>query len=110
MKEPRVRLFHARDAYGESFVSGFAAAYPLVQWRVFVLDVASGQIGSMDEALGAAAQEPGPGVIVNGAAGAFVPDISKALRRRGLNGAIIASPGAARVNQLQNIVNQREET
>src|SRR6266404_3304081 len=54
MKEPKVRLFHTRDAYGESFVSGFAAAYPLVQWRVFGLDVASGQIGSMDEALDAA--------------------------------------------------------
>jgi hypothetical protein len=28
MKEPKVRLVHTRDAYGESFVSGFAAAYP----------------------------------------------------------------------------------
>ena len=77
---------HTRDAYGESFVSGFAAAYPLVQWRVFGLDVLSGQIGSMDEALEAAAQEPGPGVIVIGAAADFVADIVKALRRRGIKG------------------------
>src|SRR6266850_2340748 len=109
MKEPKVRLFHTRDAYGESFVSGFAAAYPLVQWRVFVLDVALGQIGSMDEALDAAAQEPGPGVIVIGAAADFVADIVKALRRRGIKGTIIASQGAARESYLQNFVNEPEE-
>jgi branched-chain amino acid transport system substrate-binding protein len=109
MKEPKVRLFHTRDAYGESFVSGFAAAYPLVQWRVFGLDVASGQIGSMDEALDAAAQEPGPGVIVIGAAADFVADIVKALRRRGIKGTIIASQGAARESYLQNFVNEPEE-
>ena len=109
MKEPKVRLVHTRDAYGESFVSGFAAAYPLVQWRVFGLDVASGQIGSMDEALDAAAQEPGPGVIVIGAAADFVADIVKALRRRGIKGTIIASQGAARESYLQNFVNEPEE-
>jgi branched-chain amino acid transport system substrate-binding protein len=108
MKEPKVRLVHTRDAYGESFVSGFAAAYPLVQWRVFGLDVASGQIGSMD-ALDAAAQEPGPGVIVIGAAADFVADIVKALRRRGIKGTIIASQGAARESYLQNFVNEPEE-
>ncbi|MEH2570116.1 ABC transporter substrate-binding protein [Bradyrhizobium sp. AZCC 2289] len=108
MKEPKVRLFHTRDAYGESFVSGFAAAYPLVQWRVFGLDVAR-QIGSMDEALDAAAQEPGPGVIVIGAAADFVADIVKALRRRGIKGTIIASQGAARESYLQNFVNEPEE-
>src|SRR6266404_2955312 len=94
MKEPKVRLFHTRDAYGESFVSGFAAAYPLVQWRVFGL---------------AAAQEPGPGVIVIGAAADFVADIVKALRRRGIKGTIIASQGAARESYLQNFVNEPEE-
>ena len=109
MGEPKVRLVHTRDAYGESFVSGFAAAYPLVQWRVFGLDVASGQIGSMDEALDAAAQEPGPGVIVIGAAADFVADIVKALRRRGIKGTIIASQGAARESYLQNFVNEPEE-
>jgi hypothetical protein len=109
MKEPKVRLVHTRDAYGESFVSGFAAAYPLVQWRVFGLDVASGQIGSMDEALDAAAQEPGPGVIVIGAAADFVADIVKALRRRGIKGTIIASQGAARESYLQNFANEPEE-
>src|SRR5258705_12931132 len=96
MKEPKVRLVHTRDAYGESFVSGFAAAYPLAQWRVFVLDVASGQIGSMDEALDAAAQEPGPGVIVIGAAADFVADIVKAPRRPGINGPLNGTHGAAR--------------
>src|SRR6201982_1087568 len=109
MKEQKVRLVHTRDAYGESFVSGFAAAYPLVQWRVFGLDVASGQIGSMDEALDAAAQEPGPGVIVIGAAADFDADIVKALRRRGIKGTIIASQGAARESYLQNFVNEPEE-
>ena len=109
MKEPKVRLVHTRDAYGESFASGFAAAYPLVQWRVFGLDVASGKIGSMDEALDAAAQEQGPGVIVIGAASDFVADIVKALRRRGVRGTIIASQGAARESYLQNFVNEPEE-
>ena len=71
MKEPKVRLVHTRDSYGKSFERGFAAAYPVEQLRVFGLDVAAGQIGSMDEALDAAAQEPGPGVIVVGAAADF---------------------------------------
>src|SRR5260370_14091810 len=63
----------------------------------------------MDEALDAAAQEPGPGVIVIGAAADFVADIVKALRRRGIKGTIIASKGAARQSYLQNFVDEREE-
>src|SRR5260370_17453461 len=63
----------------------------------------------MDEALDAAAQEPGPGVIVIGAAADFVADIVKALRRRGIKGTIIASQGAARESYLQNFVNEPEE-
>ena len=109
MGQPKVRLVHTRDSYGKSFERGFAAAYPAEQWRVFGLDVASGQIGSMDEALDAAAQEPGPGVIVIGAAADFVADIVKALRRRGIKGTIIASQGAARESYLQNFVNEPEE-
>ena len=84
MKEPRVRLVHTRDSYGKSFARGFAAAYPTEQLRVFGLEVAPGRIGSMDEALDAAAQEPGPGVIVIGAAADYIADIVKALRRRGI--------------------------
>src|SRR5215471_12289173 len=77
MREPKVRLVHTRDSYGKSFAQGFATAYPREQLRVFGLNVASGQIGSMDEALDAAAQEPGPGVIVIGAAPDYSPDIVK---------------------------------
>ena len=68
-----------------------------------------GQIGSMDEALDAAAQEPGPGVIVVGAAPDFSADIVKALRRHGIKGTIIASQGAARESYLQNFANEPEE-
>ena len=109
MGEPKVRLVHTRDAYGESFVSGFAAAYPLAQWRVFGLDVAAGKIQSMDEALDAVAQEPGPGVIVIGAASDFSADIIKALRRRGIKGTIIAAQGAARESFLQYFASEPEE-
>src|SRR6266404_3566646 len=109
MREPKVRLVHTRDSYGKNFLRGFAAVYPTEQLRVFGLDVASGQIGSMDEALDAAAQEPGPGIIVVGAATDFVADIVKALRRRGIKGTIIASQGAARESYLQNFVNEPEE-
>ena len=109
MKEPKVRLVHTRDSYGKSFARGFAAAYPAEQLHVFGLDVAAGQIGSMDGALEAAAQEPGPGVIVVGAAPDFSPDIIKALRRHGIKGTIIASQGAARESYLQNFANEPEE-
>src|SRR6516225_8220076 len=109
MKEPRVRLVHTRDSYGESFARGFAAAYPTEQLRVFGLDVAPGLIGSMDEALDAAAQEPGPGVIVIGAAADYIADIVKALRRRGIKGTIITTQGAARESYLNNFVNEPEE-
>ena len=57
MREPTVRLVHTRDSYGKNFLRGFAAVYPTEQLHVFGLDVAPGQIGSMDEALDAA---PGP--------------------------------------------------
>ena len=68
-----------------------------------------GQIGSMDGALDAAAQEPGPGVIVVGAAPDFSADIVKALRRHGIKGTIITSQGAARESYLQNFANEPEE-
>src|SRR6516165_9568050 len=58
MKEPKVHLVHTRDSYGKNFLRGFAAAYPTEQLRVFGLDVSPGRIGSMDEALDAAAEEP----------------------------------------------------
>jgi ABC-type branched-subunit amino acid transport system substrate-binding protein len=109
MKEPKVRLVHTPDSYGRSFVHGFAAAYPTEQLRVFGLDVAPDRTGSMDEALNAAAQEPGPGVIVVGAAADYIADIVKALRRRGIKGAIITTQGAARESYLQNFVNEPEE-
>src|SRR6516162_10250008 len=109
MKEPRVRLVHTRDSYGKSFARGFAAAYPTEQLRVFGLDVAPGRIGSMDEALDAAAQEPGPGVTVIGAAADYIADIVKALRRRGIKGTIITTQGAARESYLKNFVNEPEE-
>ncbi|MBR0781196.1 ABC transporter substrate-binding protein [Bradyrhizobium iriomotense] len=109
MKEPRVRLVHTRDSYGKSFERGFAAAYPSEQLRVFGLDVAAGQIRSMDEALDAAAQEPGPGVIVVGAAADYIADIVKALRRRGIKGTIITTQGAGRESYLRNFVNEPEE-
>ncbi|WP_246562489.1 ABC transporter substrate-binding protein [Bradyrhizobium liaoningense] len=109
MKEPRVRLVHTRDSYGRSFVRGFAAAYPAEQLRVFGLDLASGQIGSMDEALNAAVQEPGPGIIVVGAAADYIADIVKALRRRGIKGTIITTQGAGRESYLKNFVNEPEE-
>ena len=76
---------------------------------MFGLDVAAGQIGSMDEALYAAAQESGPGVIVVGAATDFSADIVKALRRHGIKGMIIASQAAARESYLQNFANEPEE-
>ena len=109
MREPNVRLVHTRDSYGKSFVHGFASAYRMEQLRVFGLDVALGQIGSMDEALDAAAQEPGPGVVVIGAAADFIADIVKALRRRGIKGTIITAQGAARESYLQNFANEPEE-
>ena len=109
MGEPKVRLVHTRDSYGKSFERGFAAAYPAEHLRVFGLDVAAGQIGSMDGALDAAAQEPGPGVIVVGAATDFSADIVKALRRHGIKGMIIASQAAARESYLQNFANEPEE-
>jgi ABC-type branched-subunit amino acid transport system substrate-binding protein len=109
MKEPKVRLVHTRDSYGKNFEHGFAAAYPAEQLHVFGLDVAAGQIGSMDGTLAAAAQEPGPGVIVVGAAPDFSPDIVKALRRHGIKGTIIASQGAARESYLQNFADEPEE-
>jgi branched-chain amino acid transport system substrate-binding protein len=109
MKEPKVRLVHTPDSYGKSFARGFAAAYPTEQLRVFGLDVAPGRIGSMDEALDAAAQEPGPGVIVIGAAADYIADIVKALRRRGIKGTIITTQGAARESYLKNFVNEPEE-
>jgi ABC-type branched-subunit amino acid transport system substrate-binding protein len=109
MGQPKVRLVHTRDSYGKSFERGFTAAYPAEQLRVFGLDVAAGQIGSMDGALDAAAQEPGPGVIVVGAAPDFSADIVKALRRHGIKGTIIASQGAARESYLQNFANEPEE-
>ncbi|WFU22057.1 ABC transporter substrate-binding protein [Bradyrhizobium sp. CB1717] len=109
MKEPRVRLVHTRDSYGKSFERGFAAAYPAEQLRVFGLDVAAGQIRSMDEVLDAAAQEPGPGVIVVGAAADYIADIVKALRRRGIKGTIITTQGAGRESYLRNFVNEPEE-
>ena len=56
MREPKARLVHTRNSYGKSFARGFATAYPTEQLRVFGLDAAPGQIGSMDEALDAAAQ------------------------------------------------------
>ena len=107
--EPKVRLVHTRDSYGKSFERGFAAAYPAEQLRLFGLDVAAGQIGSMDGALDPAAQEPGPGVIVVGAAPDFSADIVKALRRHGIKGTVIASQGAARESYLQNFANEPEE-
>ena len=109
MREPKVRLVHTRDSYGKNFVRGFAAGYPTEQLRVFGLDVAAGQIRSMDEALDATAQEPGPGVIVIGAASDFSADIVKALRRRGIKATIIAAQGAARENYLQFFTNEPEE-
>ncbi|OPY95389.1 hypothetical protein A5906_08805 [Bradyrhizobium sacchari] len=109
MKEPRVRLVHTRDSYGKSFERGFAAAYPAEQLRVFGLDVAAGQVRSMDEALDAAVQEPGPGVIVVGAAADHIADIVKALRRRGIKGTIITTQGAGRESYLRNFVNEPEE-
>src|SRR5258708_26309521 len=96
MKEPKVRLFHTRDAYGERFGSGFAAAYPLVQWRVFRLDAPPGQIGSNDEALDSAAQEPGPRVTVTCPGAAFFPDFFKALPPPVPNGTIMRTQGATR--------------
>ncbi len=107
--EPKVRLVHTRDSYGKSFERGFAAAYPAEQLRLFGLDVAAGQIGSMDGTLDPAAQEPGPGVIVVGAAPDFSADIVKALRRHGIKGTVIASQGAARESYLQNFANEPEE-
>src|SRR6185503_19652360 len=56
MGEPKVRLVHTRDAYGKSFERGFAAAYPAEHVREFGLNVAAGQIGSMDGAIYAVAQ------------------------------------------------------
>ena len=109
MKEPKVRLVHTPDSYGKSFARGFAAAYPTEQLRVFGLDVAPGRIGSMDEALDAAAQEPGPGVTVIGAAADYIADIVKALRRHGIKGTIITTQGAARESYLKNFVNEPEE-
>jgi ABC-type branched-subunit amino acid transport system substrate-binding protein len=108
MKEPKVLLVHTRDSYGKNFLRGFAAVYPTEQLRVFGLDLASGQIGSMDEAL-EAAQEPGPGIIVIGAATDFSADIVKALRRRGVKATIITPQGAAREGYLQNFANEPEE-
>ena len=75
---------------------------------MFGLD-APGRIGSMDEALDAAAQEPGPGVIVIGAAADYIADIVKALRRRGIKGTVITTQGAARESYLKNFVNEPEE-
>jgi ABC-type branched-subunit amino acid transport system substrate-binding protein len=109
MKEPKVHLVHTRDSYGKNFLRGFAAAYPTEQLRAFGLDVAPGRIGSMDEALDAAVQEPGPGIIVVGAATDFSADIVKALRRRGIKGTIITPQGAAREGYLQNFANEPEE-
>ena len=109
MKAPKVRLVHTSNPYGKNFVRGFASTYPPEQLRVFGLDVAAGKIQSMDEALDAVAQEPGPGVIVIGAAADFVADVVKALRRRGIKGTIIASQGAARESYLQNFASEPEE-
>jgi len=109
MKEPKVHLVHTRDSYGKNFLRGFAAAYPTEQLRAFGLDVAPGRIGSMDEALDAAVQEPGPGIIVVGAATDFSADIVKALRRRGIKGTIVTPQGAAREGYLQNFANEPEE-
>src|SRR6516162_4815340 len=109
MKEPKVRLVHTRDSYGMSFARGFAAAYPTEQLRAFGLDVAPGRIGSMDEALDAVTQEPGPGVIVIGAAADYIADIVKALRRRGIKGTIITTQGAARESYLNNFIDEPEE-
>ncbi|MCP3372104.1 ABC transporter substrate-binding protein [Bradyrhizobium cajani] len=109
MREPKVRLVHTPDSYGKSFVRGFAAAYPTEQLRVFGLDAAPGRIGSMDEALNAAVQEPGPGVIVVGAAADYIADIVKALRRRGVKGTIITTQGAGRESYLKNFVDEPEE-
>ena len=109
MNEPKVRLVHTPDSYGKSFARGFAAAYPAEQLRVFGLDAAPGRIGPMDEALDAAAQEPGPGIIVIGAAADYIADIVKALRRRGIKGTIITTQGAARESYLKNFVDEPEE-
>src|SRR6516165_9573723 len=109
MKEPKVHLVHTRDSYGKNFLRGFAAAYPTEQLRAFGLDVTPGRIGSMDEALDAAVQEPGPGIIVVGAATDFSADIVKALRRRGIKGTIVTPQGAAREGYLQNFANEPEE-
>jgi len=109
MGEPKVRLVHTRDSYGKSFERGFAAAYPAEHLREFGLDVAAGQIGSMDGAIYAVAQEPGPGVIVVGAATDFSSDIVKALRRGRVKGTIITTQGAARESYLHNFINEPEE-
>ncbi|MGX1170043.1 branched-chain amino acid transport system substrate-binding protein [Bradyrhizobium sp. USDA 372] len=109
MKEPKVRLVHTLDSYGKSFARGFAATYPSEQLRAFGLDVAPRRIGSMDEALDAAAQEPGPGIIVVGAAADYIAAIVKGLRRRGIKGTIITTQGAGRESYLKNFVDEPEE-
>ena len=110
LKEPKVQLVHSRDAFGSSFLQGFARAYEPGLLSVSGLDIGpTGRIGPVTKLPDGVAGQSGQDVIVIGAGADYIAEIVKAVRRSGVKTPIIAAGGAGHEGYLQNFAGEPEE-
>ena len=110
LKEPKVQLVHSRDAFGSSFLQGFARAYEPGLLSVSGLDIGpTGRIGPVTKLPDGVAGQSGQDVIVIGAGADYIAEIVKAVRRSGVKAPIIAAGGAGHEGYLQNFAGEPEE-
>ena len=92
-----VSLLYSHDNYGQSFLNGFSEGYDFGKDKLVArsFDVSRDARGkSVRAMIEAVATDPEPDIIVIGTALDNVPEVLKAIRRRGLKAPVMATGGA----------------
>jgi branched-chain amino acid transport system substrate-binding protein len=110
LKAPVVHVVYSRDSFGQSFLAGFTLGYDGKQFESWAFDVDPGlRSESVRVMVDNLAKVPEPGIIVIGTGADYIPDVLKAVRRRGIEVLVIAAGGAGSEEFLQNFASEPEE-
>ena len=111
-KTRAVSLLYSHDNYGQSFLNGFSEGYDFGKDKLVArsFDVSRDARGeSVRAMIEAVATDPEPDIIVIGTAPENVPEVLKAIRRRGLKAPVMATGGAGTEGFLRTLAIEPEE-
>ncbi len=106
-----VSLIYSNDANGRGFLRGFLVGHGPGAFRKWAFAAGRAERKrSLEGVVRAAAAENGQDVIVVGTGADSLPDVVKAIRRRGLSGRLIAAANTGNVQLTQAFAGEPEET